>query len=92
MPAEGELLLRHMEVRVNHPHGLAGSRQEVEEKTVYIYMTRQCFGEDRTWTSESGTEGPFPGLPPWLKCADVRVSSCNKDVWVLKSFFCKYTV
>lgn len=66
---------------LNHPLGLAGSRQEVEEKTVYIYMTRQRFGEDRTWTSEECSEGPFPPLPLRFQSADASASLCDKDVW-----------
>lgn len=32
---------------------LTGTRQEVQEKTVYIYLTHQHFGEACVWASEA---------------------------------------
>lgn len=43
----------------NSPVALTGTRQEVQEKTVYIYMTHQHFGEVCTWTSEAGMTDLF---------------------------------
>lgn len=40
--------------RFNSLASLTGTRREVQEKTVYIYMTRQHFSEVCTWTSEAG--------------------------------------
>lgn len=47
--------MAHKGQRFNSPAALTGTREEVQEKTVYIYMTRQHFGEVCTWTSEAGT-------------------------------------
>lgn len=41
------------------PSALTGTRQEVQEKTVYIYVTHQHFGEVCTWTSEAGVTDLF---------------------------------
>lgn len=49
----GAAAVAHRSQGSNSPAALTGTRQEVQEKTVYIYMTHQHFGEVCTWTSEA---------------------------------------
>lgn len=50
----GATAAAHRSQGFNSPAALTGTRQEVQEKTVYIYMTHQHFGEVCTWASEAG--------------------------------------
>lgn len=73
----GSICGTHRSQGFNSPAALTGTRQEVQEKTVYIYLTHQHFGEVSAWTSEAGMTDPLSSTSPtvnmcWLQSISLR--------------------